>query len=124
MMGSYKSIFKRAWKAYRSRWFINIIVVFVVGVFVNGYTMTTRDDAASMASRITGSSNARVIEEVVNSQNVSTELPDKAGLHYTKGVLAVFVNQISSSGSVIFGMVNALNLLRPTTSPLFSNLKL
>ena len=111
MMGSYKSIFKRAWKAYRSRWFINIIVVFVVGVFVNGYTMTTRDDAASMASRITGSSNARVIEEVVNSQNVSTELPDKAGLHYTKGVLAVFVNQISSSGSVIFGMVNALNTL-------------
>lgn len=110
-MDSIRGIFKRAWKAYRSKWFINIVIVFVVGVLVNGYTMSTRIDAASMFTRMTGSSNARVVEEVVNSMDVSTDVPDRFGLHYTKGVLAVFVNQISSSGSIVFGIINALNTL-------------
>ena len=110
-MDTYKNILKRAWKAYRSRWFINIIVVFVVSVFVGGYSMTTGTDAVTISSKITGSSNAQVLEEVANAQNVSTDVPDTTGLQYTKGALSVFVNQISASGSIVFGIVNALNTL-------------
>ncbi len=120
-----KQILKDAWKGLRSKYFMKVIVVFIVGVIVGGYSLTTgqtkigTDTTADQAQtqmfldRATGKSNAEVIEDFVEGQElikINTDA-DTTARKYSKGVLSVFVNQMSSSGSFGFGVLNGINTL-------------
>lgn len=120
-----KKLLKEAWKSFKTKYFTNVIVVFMVGVIVGGYSLTTGEatigtsntmqevQAQTLLDRATGKSNAEVIEDFVDGQElikIDTD-PDSTATRYTKGVLSVFVNQMSSSGSFGFGILNGVNTL-------------
>ncbi len=120
---SLKKLLTEAWKGFRSKYFVNVIVVFLVGVIVGGYSLSTgearigtettvvQQQTQMFLDRATGKSNADVIEEFVEGQElikINTDA-DNTARKYTKGVLSVFVNQMSSSGSFGFGILNGIN---------------
>ena len=122
---SLKKLLTEAWKGFRSKYFVNVIVVFLVGVIVGGYSLSTgearigtettvvQQQTQMFLDRATGKSNADVIEEFVEGQElikINTDA-DNTARKYTKGVLSVFVNQMSSSGSFGFGILNGINTL-------------
>ena len=122
-----KKLFRDSWNSLRRKYFINVLVVFIVGVIVGGYTFSTNNaiigsdstlsagDVSTRVAvgRITGKSNAQIIEELIDG----TELihinvdPNSTAQKYTHGVISVFANQASSSGSVGFGILNGINVL-------------
>ncbi len=121
-----KAIAKNSWKAFRMKYFINVLIVFIVGVIVGGYSLTTSNATIGSAvtadqvqmqavyDRATGKSNAEVLEDLVNGLeflHIDTSKADTTAKKYTRGVISVFVNQISSSGSVGFGVLNGINTL-------------
>ncbi|SEV87760.1 Protein of unknown function [Ruminococcaceae bacterium KH2T8] len=122
---SVRKILKEAWDSFRTKYFLNVIVVFLVGVIVGGYSLSTGEakiGAATTAQeaqtqmlldRATGKSNAEVIEDFVEGQEIITINTDveSTAAKYSKGVLSVFVNQMSSSGSFGFGILNGINTL-------------
>ena len=135
-MDNYGKIFKNAFNTFKSHWLMNVIIVFVVAVIVNGYSMSTntvnslREDYEDqrvvkvekindeevkdvLQDRITGNSNATVIENLIAgiSGKLDQDITATPGRRYTKGVISVFVNQISDSGSVAFGILSGFNTL-------------
>ena len=123
---SVKKLLKDSWKAFRMKYFMNVLIVFVAGLIVGGYSLSTglgtigtkTTDAAALQAKLitersTGSSNAEALESFLTSQEIIKINPEAmtTGEHYTKGVLSVFVNQISTSGSLVFGVLNGVNTL-------------
>lgn len=121
-----KEILKNSWKSFRMKYFTNVLIVFIVGVIVGGYSLTTSNatigsvrtaDEIQMQAvydRATGKSNAEVLEDLVNGLeflHIDTSQANTTAQKYTRGVISVFVNQISSSGSVGFGILNGINTL-------------
>ncbi|MCQ2533365.1 MAG: hypothetical protein MJ172_02190 [Clostridia bacterium] len=119
-------IAKESWSAFRSKFFLNVLVVFLAGVIVGGYSLTTKNatigstaDVVNVGTqavydRATGKSNADVLENLINGLqlvSVDTRLASTTAQKYTRGVVSVFVNQITSSGSVGFGVLNGINTL-------------
>ena len=122
---SVRETLKNSWKAFRMKYFMNVMIVFAVGIIAGGYSLSTglgtlgssQDAAAIQAQlitdRATGRSNAQSIEDFLVSQEI-VKINTNAlttGQHYTKGVLSVFVNQISTSGSLTYGILNGINML-------------
>ena len=120
-----KRLLKDAWQSFRTKYFVNVIVVFLVGVIVGGYSLSTGEaqigpdttvtqaQTQLLLDRATGKSNAEVIEDFVEGQEIikiNTDA-DTTAKKYSKGVLSVFVNQMSSSGSFGFGVLNGINTL-------------
>ncbi|SCW48963.1 Protein of unknown function [Ruminococcaceae bacterium YRB3002] len=123
---SVKSILKNAWKTFRMKYFMNVLIVFIVGILVGGYSLSTdlgrigtgvrnasTVQAQLIADRATGSSNAQSLEDLIWASDIIKINPDAmtTGQRYTKGVMSVFVNQISTSGSLVFGVLNGINTL-------------
>ncbi|MCQ2527723.1 MAG: hypothetical protein MJ108_01235 [Saccharofermentans sp.] len=122
-----KSLLRDSWKAVRRKYFINVLIVFIVGVIVGGYTFSTNNavigntqepsagtiSANVMVGRITGKSNAQIIEEMAQGFDLIhiTADPQSTAQKYTHGVISVFANQASSSGSFGFGILNGINIL-------------
>ncbi len=121
-----KEILKNAWKSLISKYFINVLVVFLAGVIVGGYSLTTSNTTIgttrtpeqvqmqAIYDHAIGKSNAEVVEDLVNGLeflHVDTSQADTTAKKYTRGVISVFVNQISSSGSVVFGILNGVNTI-------------
>lgn len=121
-----KKIAKDSWKAFRKKYFMNVLVVFITGILVGGYALSTKNatigttnsgvnaEVRAVVDRATGKSNAEVIENLVNElefMHIDTRLAHTTGQKYTRGVVSVFVNQITSSGSVGFGILNGVNTL-------------
>jgi len=121
-----KKLFKESWPAFRRKYFLNVLIVFVVGIIAGGYSLSTRIgtlgsnindptviEAQVIADRATGRSNADSIEDFLSSMEIVKINPDSLtlGQQYTKGALSVFVNQISTSGSLVYGILNGVNML-------------
>lgn len=119
-------IARSSWKAFTSKFFLNVLIVFLAGIIVGGYSLTTKNgtigstaDVVSVGTqavydRATGKSNADVLENFINGLqivSVDTRLASTTTQKYTRGVVSVFVNQITSSGSVGFGILNGINTL-------------
>lgn len=112
MMDSFLDILKRAWKNMKTRYFMNVLVVFLVGVIVSGYAFSSNGNNDTVGRSI-GSDSAGIIEDLINGQqlfNINTD-PQTTGKKYTKGVISVFVNQMTDSGSFFFGIVNGVNTI-------------
>lgn len=121
-----KEIAIASWKAFKSKYFMNILVVFLVGVLVGGYSLTTKigtfgtntngvdAEMNAIYSRASGKSNAEVLENLATELDIlhlDTNLAPTTAQKYTHGVVSVFVNQMTSTGSVVFGVLNGLNTL-------------
>ena len=120
-----KDLLKNSWKAFRMKYFMNVLVVFVVGLIAGGYSLNTgigtigsTSDISTLQTKLiedrsTGRSSADTIEEFLTGREILKINMDDltAGQRYTKGVLSVFVNQISNSGSLAFGVLNGINTL-------------
>ncbi|MCR5624168.1 MAG: DUF975 family protein [Lachnospiraceae bacterium] len=114
-MFSIKYIWKNAFKALKTHYFMNIIIVFIVSfIVVGGYSHSndwSSDIDSTMLLTNSIKSNSKIIEEILNNQeivDVNTKTSTK-GQKYTKGYFSVFVNQITASGSLIFGIINGVN---------------
>lgn len=123
---NFKDIFKGAFKSLFSRYFMNVIIVFLVGLLVSGYAMTTGfsvPDTNNPASEImnqasgfgtSGRSNADALNNLIKNleEKGVINLNFKSEDHqYTRGVFSVFFNEISSGGSFAFGILNGVNTL-------------
>ncbi|MBO7449235.1 MAG: DUF975 family protein [Clostridiales bacterium] len=123
-----KKCLKGAWKSMKSRYFVNVLIVFLAGIIVGGYSLNThvatignsespdilaQKEATQILDRMTGKSNSDVIKDFAESQEIIRVTTDKDSVarKYTEGVMSVLVNSISSSGSFGFGVLNGINTL-------------
>ena len=112
-----KDIVKASLKSFKTKYFMNVLVVFLAGVIVGGYSLSTKNatignetsgtnaEVRAVYDRATGKSNAEVLENLANELSflhINTKLAKTTGQKYTRGVVSVFVNQITSSGSIVF----------------------
>ena len=122
-----KKCLKNAWSSFKSRYFTSVLVVFLAGIIIGGYSLNTgvaqigatktstlaETETRAVLEKVTGRSNSDVIEDFALSQeliNVTTD-SDSLARKYSNGVISVFVNSISSSGSFGFGVLNGINTL-------------
>ena len=129
-----RGIRREGWKNVKRRFFLNILIIFITSLIVNGgYSMATRGvsitDNASLektmnvvqethVNGIMGMDNNKskaeiVLSFILNIFEVST-VPDpekvsSTSAKYYGGVASVFVNEISGSRSFAFGIINGLN---------------
>lgn len=121
-----KRIVKDSWTAFKKHYFMNVLIVFMVSIIVGGYSFSTKNAVIGTSStvenaelqavydRATGKSNAEVIEDLINELeflHIDTRLAKSTAQKYSRGVVSVFVNEITSSGSVGFGVLNGINSL-------------
>ena len=110
-----KEIKKNARKNLKYGYFKNVIFVFLCTILLSGgFTYTTRNILEiNTSSEIVNEiiinkdkiSNSEIIFELVNKGN------KEENKKYYDGVFAVFFNEITSSGSLTFGILNGLNKL-------------
>jgi len=120
-----KSSFKRstikkaARKNVKHHYIRNILIVFLAAFIMNGgYLLNTDNLEISEITfqdttyEISGKkSNTEIISEFFSGQiQERTEIKENKG-NYTKGVLNVFINETTKSGSLLFGILNAFNQL-------------
>ena len=122
---SVKKTLANAWKSFKAHYFTNVLVVFLVGIIVGGYTLTTNNarigttrsadsvQTQAVISRMSGKSNAEIIKDLVEGLEIVhfNTNPESVAEKYTEGVISVFANQVSDSGSVGFGILNGINTL-------------
>ena len=114
-----KKLYQTAWKNFRARYFMNIAVAFVVWFFVkDGYQYTADWMAAGVSTRVTHvqtedkKSNFEIIQEFINGQDivaVDTPKAETVAEKYYMGYFSVFVNEVTNSGSLGFGILNGIN---------------
>ncbi|MBO4578523.1 MAG: DUF975 family protein [Clostridiales bacterium] len=73
------------------------------------------DKAIKSFERATGNSNAGTISELINGViGIKEDAPDQGilqGTEYYRGVITTMINKITSSGSIVFGIVGGVNTL-------------
>ena len=129
-----RDIKKEGLKNLKRRYYLNIIIIFIVSVIVNGgYQFATRktqdvnDTTVATAEKIVEdtnqnillgrdarSSNASIVWQflvnVFEIDNVPlSATKGAASTKYCGGVASVFVNEITGSQSYIFGIINGVN---------------
>ena len=121
-----KSSFKRsiikknARKNVKRHYIRNILIIFITSFIINGGYLLNSDniDVAEITFQdttyeISGKkSNTEIITDFFSGQNedITNESKTKNN-NYQKGVLNVFINETTRSGSLIFGILNAFNQL-------------
>ena len=116
----YKEIYRSAWKRLKARYFINVVIVFLVGLFLkDGYqyaTDWTADYNARTSEyelRETKKTNFEIITDMLNAQNIvpvnTEDMAQTSAQKYTMGYFSVIVNEITASGSFGMGIMNGLN---------------
>lgn len=116
-----KEIKKNARINLKSGYFKSVILVFVCTILLsNGFTYNTKNiltvdnSYKAVAEIITNKdklSNSEIIDELLNKGPLEKEAEEKIKRKYHDGVLSVFFNEITSSGSLTFGILNGINKL-------------
>lgn len=122
-MKSRNLIKKSARKIIKKHYFRNVILVFVCSVLLaGGFTYSTKDilnfnSYESDFGKLLGISdrieNSKIVEDLIkeirDEQEVEVKLENEIQAKYTRGILAVFINEASTSGSLFFGILNGVN---------------
>ena len=117
----YNYLKKLAKKNIKRHYFRNILVAFIATIILTGgYTYTTNKvlDNENFRTVIndkkTKKTNAEIIKEILvvtdKEKNKAQEKLQKESSKYTSGVLAALINETTKSGSIIFGVINAINI--------------
>ncbi|HBZ53116.1 MAG TPA: hypothetical protein DEO82_05025 [Eubacterium sp.] len=94
----------------RKHYLMKVMVVFIVSFMVGGFSYATMGSGNSRFLSM-GYSVFNSIEDIIKEQTTLDTMASDDTSQYTKGVLSVFVNQISKTNSIIVGIINALNIL-------------
>ncbi len=110
------SIKKDAKKSLKYHLFISILVCFIVTLVVsNGYKynssyISSDDKISSSITRVVfDTNNFNAVEKFIKNTDVYMNLNKITDYKPTRGVLSVFFNQITGTGSIIIGVLNANN---------------
>lgn len=115
-----RSIKKRAFKDLKRQYFKAVLVCFLFTIiFGNGYTFVTkifpnetpREVVATVEENKDTIKNKSKEEIKLDIKNNIEEREKVKKEKYTRGVLAVFANQVSSSSSLMIGILKAFNQL-------------
>ena len=118
-----KEIYKTAFKNLKVHYFLNVVIVFIVGLILkDGYQYTTdltaftpetTPDSAIELIREDKKTNFEIILDILGGKGlfgIDTEnLAETTAQKYTMGYFSVIVNEITSSGSFGLGLMNGLN---------------
>ncbi len=119
-MKNRKEFYKSAWKTLRSHYFLNVMIVFMVGFFLrDGYQYATdwnqnnMQETVSNVLRENRKTNAEIITELLQELHIldmnPEQLAETTAEKYTMGYFSIIVNEITASGSLGFGFLNGLN---------------
>lgn len=115
------SLYRSAWKNLRVHYFLNVVIVFIVGFILrDGYQYATdwsnwtRQGAEAVAEiRENRNTNADILIELLRQQELVdidfSPYAETAAEQYTMGYFSVIVNEITASGSLGFGILGGLN---------------
>jgi len=105
-----KNAFYRNWKACVAVCFIYVILVGgTIISFNKSYNIDYNDNIPSVnINRIDADTNSDIVNEFLNGLNGNKQKNDSI-FSATKGVIGTISNNVSKSGSYIFGILNALN---------------
>lgn len=121
-----KSSFKRsvikknARKNVKHHYIRNILIIFITSFIINGGYLLNSDNLditeitfQDTTYEISGKkSNTEIITDFFNGQNEEPiDENNTKSNNYPKGVLNVFINETTRSGSLVFGILNAFNQL-------------
>lgn len=115
-----KEIKKKAFKGLKRQYFKAVLICFLFTVvFGNGYTFVTKifpdetpKEIVTTVERDKNNLKNKSRDEIREDVKVKIEKQETSKQEkYTRGVLAVFANQVSSSKSVIVGILKAFNQL-------------
>ncbi len=111
-------------KALKRHWFVNVLIVFLVGMlFHGGYSYASsygggselidfRSTSSVVSERVglTSSTAFDTIDSILTERNIlDVDIQDTVKARYTKGYLSVFVNEIADTGSVLNGFFSGAN---------------
>jgi uncharacterized membrane protein len=105
----------------KRNYFRNVIFVFLCTIILSGnitFTTknilkidTTKENVSQLLINKDGLSNSEIIDELLSKGEHEKQKQEKITNKYTKGLFSVFFNEITSSGSLTFGILNGLNKL-------------
>ncbi|MBR1554705.1 MAG: hypothetical protein IJ644_04845, partial [Oscillospiraceae bacterium] len=119
-MKNRKELYQSALKHLRTQYFLNIVIVFIVGFLLrDGYQYATDWNQRLMQGEISyelrenRKTNFEILQEFLSEIHVlnmnSGQLAETTAEKYTMGYFSVIVNEITASGSFGFGILNGLN---------------
>lgn len=98
-----KELKQKAKKTLKRNYLINILIVFIVGIIVNGgYNFTTT------LNNVSNNTNTKTNYQLVSDTVKHISKQSKDGL--SKGVIAPIFNNITESNSAVIGLLNSVNL--------------
>ena len=107
---------KRAEKNLKGHLWRGIIVCFIVTtVLSGGYKYNTIDNikeseqVVNITNDFKGTNNFNVVENLIHKTKISNVVENISSYKPTRGVLSVFFNQITGTGSIVIGILNAFN---------------
>lgn len=115
-----KEIKRNARISLKKGYFKNVIFIFICTILLSGgFTFTTRnileintnESVTEILINKDKLSNSEIIDELLNKGIIDKEKDEQRETKYTDGVLAIFFNEITSSGSLTFGILNGINKL-------------
>lgn len=105
----------------KSHYFRNVIFVFICTILLSGgFTYTSKNileietPSETINEIILNNekiSNSEIIDELLKKADIRKEIENKLSHKYYDGIFSVFFNEITSSGSLTFGLINGLNKL-------------
>jgi len=115
-----KEIKKSARNNIKTKYFRNVIIVFICTCLLSsGFNYTTKsivdietpNEQINLIINNTKITNSEIINQIIDKTNASKLIEKNFENKFTDGVLSTIFNEITKSGSVIFGMLNGLNKL-------------
>lgn len=116
----YKYLKKKAKQNVKRHYFRNILVAFIASILISGgYTYTTNNILTLnnqntiktiINSRNVKKTHAEVIKEIFIKPKENKIKENKLANKYTRGVIAVVINEATINGSYVFGVINAINI--------------
>lgn len=120
-----KEIKKQARKTLKKHYFRSVLLVFICSVLLaGGFTYSTKDiidvdlydgnvgQLLGISDRL---SNSKIVNEMLEKvkevQNLEEPIGNENQIKYTRGIFSVFINETTSSGSLVFGILNGINKL-------------
>lgn len=118
-MPSRKEIKKNAKNNIKHNYFRNVIIMFICTILLsNGINLTSKNilDLNNINKNIPEIiinkeklSNSEIIDELLNKGPIEKEKEEERNNKYYDGILSIFFNEITSTGSITFGILNGIN---------------
>ncbi|MBQ8891556.1 MAG: hypothetical protein IJ068_01680 [Bacilli bacterium] len=114
---NYKKIKLDAKKNVTHNYFKNVIVVFLCTLLISGISLSSKNifdiDITDVKNieliNSNYKSNSEIIDEFIKQINDSKDLDENLAKRVTHGVVSVVVNEITTTKSVVFSLLNSIN---------------